>query len=216
MRNTAQPVAIVTTYMKDANRPQRSSRLVHGATLSSFTSVSLDPPLVAFSLKTPSRLAEALVDGSTAESSSINTENAEAHFVISILSDAQVDIAKAFSVPGLAPYESTEATALGRHQSPHPLELHNTAPAPRADGVPYLTDSVGAFSCRLYGVLDLRAKRHPIHWSPSSALTSLASVNDPKDTGSILLVAEIVHVDHIGSRADRPMVYWNRNFAHVA
>ncbi|KAK4684375.1 hypothetical protein P7C73_g5803, partial [Tremellales sp. Uapishka_1] len=52
MRNVAQPVAIAVT-----SNPATSS--FHGVTLSSFTSLTLHPhPLVAFSLRLPSRMAD--------------------------------------------------------------------------------------------------------------------------------------------------------------
>ncbi len=54
MRRAAQPVAVVTALTREGYR-------YHGATLSSFTSIALDPtPLVAFSLRMPSRLASAI------------------------------------------------------------------------------------------------------------------------------------------------------------
>ncbi|KAG9309454.1 hypothetical protein JVU11DRAFT_10423 [Chiua virens] len=53
-RETAQPVAVVTAVLPD-------TPTYHGATLSSFTSIALDPlPLIAFSLRIPSRMASAL------------------------------------------------------------------------------------------------------------------------------------------------------------
>ncbi|WWC73150.1 uncharacterized protein I206_107116 [Kwoniella pini CBS 10737] len=60
MRNVAQPVAIAVTSV-----PKHSSLFgkskYHGATLTSFTSLTLYPiPLVAFSLRLPSRMADCL------------------------------------------------------------------------------------------------------------------------------------------------------------
>ncbi len=54
MRQVAQPVAIVTCSLPPSTLPN------HGATLSSLSSISLSPPLVAFSLRLPSTLASFL------------------------------------------------------------------------------------------------------------------------------------------------------------
>ncbi|WWC64090.1 uncharacterized protein I303_106697 [Kwoniella dejecticola CBS 10117] len=60
MRNVAQPVAIaVTSVPLESNLHGKSK--YHGATLTSFTSLTLYPhPLVAFSLRLPSRMADCL------------------------------------------------------------------------------------------------------------------------------------------------------------
>lgn len=54
MRQVAQPVAVVTCSLPPSSLPN------HGATLSSLSSISLSPPLVAFSLRLPSTLASYL------------------------------------------------------------------------------------------------------------------------------------------------------------
>ncbi|KAH8116361.1 flavin reductase like domain-containing protein [Phellopilus nigrolimitatus] len=62
LRETAQPVAVVTSfYPFDGSLDDSQHSKFHGATLSSFTSIALDPhPLVAFSLRIPSRMATSL------------------------------------------------------------------------------------------------------------------------------------------------------------
>ncbi|WVW79273.1 hypothetical protein I302_101240 [Kwoniella bestiolae CBS 10118] len=60
MRNVAQPVAIAVTCVPP-NSPLHGKAKYHGATLTSFTSLTLYPhPLVAFSLRLPSRMADCL------------------------------------------------------------------------------------------------------------------------------------------------------------
>ncbi|WWD21124.1 hypothetical protein CI109_105605 [Kwoniella shandongensis] len=60
MRNVAQPVAIAVTSVPSSS-PLHSKAKYHGATLTSFTSLTLHPyPLVAFSLRLPSRMADCL------------------------------------------------------------------------------------------------------------------------------------------------------------
>ena len=61
MRTSAQPVAVITTNLSKINDDESKEQYVHGATLSSFTTVSLDPPLVAFSLRIPSRDRKSVV-----------------------------------------------------------------------------------------------------------------------------------------------------------
>ncbi|KAJ7173457.1 hypothetical protein C8R46DRAFT_1215399 [Mycena filopes] len=66
LRETAQPVAVVTSFMSpDASHRSgendHSKPMFHGATLSSFTSIAMDPvPLVTFALRIPSRMASSL------------------------------------------------------------------------------------------------------------------------------------------------------------
>ncbi|WWD06677.1 hypothetical protein V865_004771 [Kwoniella europaea PYCC6329] len=60
MRNVAQPVAIAVTCVPSTS-PLHGKARYHGATLTSFTSLTLYPhPLVAFSLRLPSRMADCL------------------------------------------------------------------------------------------------------------------------------------------------------------
>ncbi|KAJ7846288.1 flavin reductase like domain-containing protein [Mycena leptocephala] len=50
-----------STSSAAAGRPPKpTEREYHGATLSSFTSISMDPPLVSFALRIPSRMAASL------------------------------------------------------------------------------------------------------------------------------------------------------------
>ena len=58
MRLAVQPVAVITANIARDSK----QRHMHGATLSTFTSVSLNPPLIAFSLQLPSRMASYLSD----------------------------------------------------------------------------------------------------------------------------------------------------------
>ncbi|WVO15322.1 hypothetical protein L204_102978 [Cryptococcus depauperatus] len=60
MRNVAQPVAIAVATTPPSSSPTPVAKY-HGATLTSFTSLTLHPrPLVAFSLRLPSRMADCL------------------------------------------------------------------------------------------------------------------------------------------------------------
>ncbi|KAK0189256.1 flavin reductase like domain-containing protein [Armillaria mellea] len=82
MRRAAQPVAVVTALTRESYR-------YHGATLSSFTSIALDPhPLVAFSLRMPSRLANAI--------KTIPPNPSTPHLVVNILAEHQPHRAEDF------------------------------------------------------------------------------------------------------------------------
>ncbi|KAK8843359.1 hypothetical protein IAR55_007016 [Kwoniella newhampshirensis] len=80
MRNVAQPVAIAVTSVPSSS-PLHPLARYHGATLTSFTSLTLHPhPLVAFSLRLPSRMADCLrpwrTNGTT-ENSTVSTRTSE-------------------------------------------------------------------------------------------------------------------------------------------
>ena len=130
LRETAQSVAVVTARLPDRARRPSSTPTYHGATLSSFTSIALDPlPLVAFSLRVPSRMASALNTHVVPSSSP-----APAHLIINILSAAQPHLADRFARPDLHPRPFAD---------PH---VHWT---PSQDGLPILSGALGALSCRL-------------------------------------------------------------------
>lgn len=124
-RSTAQPVAVITACLAPSNTAN------HGATLSSLSSVSLAPPLVAFSLRLPSTLATFLL------------ADHPAPFTVHLLSGQQEDVARAFA-----------------RQPPRPAPLvHPPSPAPRpapppaSDHFPpalftsLASNSLGSLSC---------------------------------------------------------------------
>ncbi|GAA5834649.1 hypothetical protein JCM3766R1_003630 [Sporobolomyces carnicolor] len=100
-RRVAQPVAVLTAHIPrgpetDATADSRqpgsvgSARHNYGATLSSLTSISLSPPLVSFSLRLPSRLANHL-------SASPSHDEEPRSFRVYLLSPAQEDLARLFA-----------------------------------------------------------------------------------------------------------------------
>lgn len=141
LRETAQSVAVVTTLVPSDPRADtndgrcekfraNAQGVYHGATLSSFTSIALDPlPLVAFSLRIPSRMATAL----NTHVNNLSNTNA-AHMVINILSAAQPDLALKFSRPDL---------------HPRPLEDSDVQWSRSEEGFPILSGTLGALSCTL-------------------------------------------------------------------
>jgi flavin reductase (DIM6/NTAB) family NADH-FMN oxidoreductase RutF len=125
LRETAQPVAVVVA----GTRPNE----FHGATLSSFTSVAFDPvPLVAFSLRIPSRMATSL---------KASTHKTQSRLVINLLSARQAETAIMFSRPDL-----------------HPRPFESVGFFRNRDGIPVQHGSLGALSCQLVTSLPLAAK----------------------------------------------------------
>ncbi|KAF9785252.1 flavin reductase like domain-containing protein [Thelephora terrestris] len=123
LRDSAQSVAIVTSHMCSEHKAGPHSEF-HGATLSSFSSIALDPhPLVAFSLRMPSRMATSLQNADYSKPS---------HMVINLLSACQASTAVRFANARLHPHPFTE-----------------TRYSLTEDGLPILHDSLGAISCKL-------------------------------------------------------------------
>lgn len=84
MRYTAQPVSVVSTSLASPGSVEAGTHN-HGATLSSFSSTSFNPALVAFSLRLPSRLATAFL------------EHEGARFQVHLLEAGQEELAKLFA-----------------------------------------------------------------------------------------------------------------------
>lgn len=127
LRQTAQPVAVITSLLRSPESPNVNS--FHGATLSSFSSIAMDPyPLVAFSLRIPSRMATSLTHAFSRK----DALDYESDMVINILSAAQASTAVLFSRPDL-------------HRNP----FEEISYSLNSDGIPILEQSLGALSCKL-------------------------------------------------------------------
>lgn len=121
LRETAQPVAVVTSLMPSS---EKAGHAFHGATLSSFTSIAMDPhPLVTFALRLPSRMATAL---------HLTRSDMPAHMVVNLLSADQASLAVTFSRPDL-----------------HPNPFSALRYTLTEEGLPVLEGSLGALSCKL-------------------------------------------------------------------
>ena len=122
LRETAQPVAVVTSFMQPNS--SSTSHTFHGATLSSFTSIAMDPyPLIAFALRMPSRMASSL---------DVAQPNLASHIVVNLLSVEQASISVKFSRPDLYPEPFSSI----------PYSLSE-------EGLPIIDGSLGAISCKL-------------------------------------------------------------------
>ena len=119
-RRTAQSVAVVTVKMPAKNGQCH----YHGATLSSFTSIAMEPyPLVSFALRVPSRLAAALRE---------SFPGAPSYMVINLLAAEQASVAQKFSRPDL-----------------HPKPFHDLPYSLTQEGIPVLLGCLGSISCEL-------------------------------------------------------------------
>lgn len=164
LRRTAQSVAVVTAPM-----PNGENAPFHGATLSSFSSIALDPyPLVAFSLRIPSRMAASLQSANPADSS---------HMVINILSASQEATAVRFARPDLHPHPFTKST--------HALSK---------EGLPILHNSLGALSCKL-----VRASwpLHDLDALSADNQASGGAPWDGEGVASELFIACVVRVENV-------------------
>lgn len=113
-RQWASGVAVVTTAETDSERTR-----FRGATVSSFTVVSLEPPIVLVCLETGARTSELIPQ--------------TGRFAVSILSQSQTVYADRFA--GLGPLPDASFTGV-----PHQIE---------ATGSPVLTGSLAWFDCQV-------------------------------------------------------------------
>lgn len=188
LRETAQPVAVVTSLM-DPTTSQATTHpsRFHGATLSSFSSISMDPhPLVAFSLRIPSRMATSLT-------SAHSSTSLYSHMVINILSERQAHTAMRFSRADLYPEPFVSL--------PHSLT---------EEGLPVLDGAVGALSCRLV------AASWPLHDLESLTGEGKDGTAEWKGEGvaSELFIAQVIRVEHAPDSGNgvRPLLYHRRGY----
>ena len=111
MRRVPSPVTVVTAAGPDERR---------GMTVGSFTSVSLDPPLVSFNVALDAQMHDLIADAK--------------HFAVHILSDQQAQLSNNFAVPDRTGEEQFAAI-------PHRLD---------ANGTPILEDALAVFFCTRY------------------------------------------------------------------
>ena len=219
LRETAQSVAVVTTLVPpegtDASAPiptrSDAQSVYHGATLSSFTSIALDPyPLVAFSLRIPSRMAAALnlhVDRTQADAKTLSTPN----MVINILSASQPELAVTFSRADL---------------HPRPFEESQVQWTKSGDGLPIISGALGALSC---ASISRSLPLGDLCWLPRCSLpqdregVDIRQVEGYGGSASELFIARVLRVEHVpqvegGDGNDErlrtlPLLYHRRKYA---
>lgn len=202
MRESAQPVALITTFLP--TKQDRGARLIHGATLSSFTSISLQPNLVCFSMKTPSKLADSLLHHRT------NREKAgnQVDFVVNVLAQGQADLASAYAVPGTPPLLHPPPQAQeGKEEEKHPLMEAGLIEVNEGT-VPVVKGALGAFGCQVVDTLDL-----------STYANKDAAEEAEGESKSILYIAKVLHVytpSHPNAAQQKPLIYRKATFVSTS
>lgn len=199
LQHTAQPVSILTMKSATATENLETSEPYHGATLSSFSSISFHPfPIVSFALQLPSRSADALQSHFAQSSSSSSTTAAgtptlEPHLIINILSSTQADLARRFSRTDLYPKPFLDLDH--DRTTPQKYTLTN-------EGIPKFTDSLGALSCSLIASVPLNVASEPhrlAHAMEAHVLPSKSEVR-PGSASSMLYLARVLRVEDVGRR----------------
>ncbi|KAF8211094.1 flavin reductase like domain-containing protein, partial [Mycena galopus ATCC 62051] len=184
LRETAQPVAVVTSFMPDASKnddPLKPRVAFHGATLSSLTSIAMDPfPLVTFALRIPSRMAVSL---------NTSPSTLPSDMVINILSSKQASVATSFSRPDLYP---------------HPFAT--TPYLLNEDGLPIIRGSLGAIACKLV------SKGLPLH--DLRYLQSIHPGEEDGVLEDISETGNVTRVEELGALGEEelPLLYHRRMF----
>nr|GAT51410.1 predicted protein [Mycena chlorophos] len=159
----------------------------HGATLSSFTSIAMDPfPLISFALRIPSRMATALNGASS---------DAPSDMVVNLLSAKQALVAERFSRADL-----------------HPRPFDETDHSLSVDDLPIIRGSLGALSCKLisrglplHDMRLLRAGRFDL--PPTEDV-------DESHVVSQLFIARVIRVEDLGDeqQPQLPLLYYRRQY----
>ena len=188
LRDVAQPVAVVTTFMRgDTESTKLTKATFHGATLSSFTSIAMDPyPLITFALRIPSRMATSL---DAAASDSLQESSAPSHMVVNLLSAEQASIAIKFSRSDL-----------------HPQPFDSVAYTLTEEGIPLFDGSLGALSCKLVG------RPIPLHDLGLLRKGDSKGVvpKSEEAVASELFIARVMRVESMSERTLLPLVYYRR------
>ena len=193
LRDSAQSVAIVTSHMPSENRGGPHSEF-HGATLSSFSSIALDPhPLIAFSLRMPSRMATSLQNAEYSKPS---------HMVINILSACQASTAIRFANARLHPYPFAE-----------------TRYSLTEDGLPILHDSLGAISCKLILLPKPLHDLNALEWGGGERRENKKWTGT--GVASELFIAQVVRVEKVPTddvnnpQRTLPLIYHRQDYGTV-
>lgn len=215
MRGSAQPVALVTTFLPRSAAEQDKgggARRIHGATLSSFSSISLEPNLVTFSIKTPSKLADALRHHWQARTRAADTcpeerASQEVDFVINVLAQTQASLAAAYATPGTSPLSHggtscTRKQEQEQEEEEHPLQQAGLIEVRGKGTLPVVQGAVGAFGCQVVNTIDLSQYAQP------------AELQQSGDSKSILYIARVIHVHHSPTSAThaQPLLYHRHKF----
>ncbi|KDE06221.1 hypothetical protein MVLG_03499 [Microbotryum lychnidis-dioicae p1A1 Lamole] len=217
MRSVAQPVAVVTIPL-DPTRPNVDT---HGATLSSLSSISLSPPIVAFSLRLPSKLATYLMDsnGGSSSRSKDGTVRPSKTMRIHLLSHQQEDLARIFAGQPLLVDETLSKGKQGTRRE--------GGVATSAEFEPRWFESLrgaslGTLECRLIKSLSLRMLEEDVEGEEVEGEGRRgrdSSEEEDSAPRSQLFLAKVVHVElpneGEGGRFHKSLVYKGQGYHHV-
>ncbi|KAH8832883.1 flavin reductase like domain-containing protein [Flagelloscypha sp. PMI_526] len=191
LRETAQPVAVVTCCTPPSTSPTPIVPKFHGATLSSFTSVALEPfPVVSFALRLPSRMSQYLrARYSSNHPSPLPFQDLQeaktSHMVVNLLCASQAATAHHFAQP--SPFEA-------QYDTEYPYSLSE-------EGIPILQGSLGALSCSVLSITPL--------YAPGATVR--------EGTLSELILARVVRVEKcVGGGEQMPLVYHRRKYTTLS
>lgn len=220
MRSVAQPVAVVTCRLQDSTPGDTEHD--HGATLSSLSSISLSPPIVAFSLRLPSRLASHLTSTSAASRTAPT-------FSVHLLSLEQEDVARAFARQPPLPEKAVPSPEL----SPSAPACEATSKTPHFSSALFdqvRTNSLGELRCRVVKRLNLHELEtiggEGEDFDPNSIKGEAHSSTDEAGPRSELFLARVESVrlpeqprssDERGQAGARvsSLVYWDQGYRGV-
>ncbi|CAD6571490.1 MAG: hypothetical protein CYPHOPRED_004453 [Cyphobasidiales sp. Tagirdzhanova-0007] len=192
MRRVAQPVAVITANLQEASLLERPD---HGATVSSFVSITLSPtPLVAFSLRLPSRLATYLMRSALPSQAPT--------FKIHILAQSQENIARAFARQLSLPHTNAPSSAA----APTSFE-------------PFDEDLFQDLAAASLGVLDcsMAARLNLVYPVPTTTEVQEEhrDMSASGDAASQLFIAKVWKA-HMGDDFTRPLLYCHRTYCGIA
>ncbi|KAF8507514.1 flavin reductase like domain-containing protein [Hysterangium stoloniferum] len=193
MRSTAQPVSVITTAVPPDREKSSSVQhaMFHGATLSSFTSIAMYPyPIVSFSLRTPSYMADVLRHYLNKATSS------EAHMVINLLSALQAHLAVHFSQPRDDPFGSA---------------LHSLS----AERLPILHGCLGALSCTLIKSIPLHVSALQNHGSDTSSSTNDGVQSSELFLARVVRVEDTSHSRQASEVSMLPLIYHQKQYVTI-
>ncbi|KAL5633163.1 hypothetical protein ACGC1H_003603 [Rhizoctonia solani] len=185
MRSSVQPVTVMTTRLSNAERTH------HGAVLSSFTSVGLYPfPLVAFAIRKPSRLADALHANKLAQTNSV-------HGIINILADHQSEISKMFSRPDLFA---------------HPFSSIKYCDQ---EDMPILEDTIGALSCSIVTSLPMTGEVLSNFGLPLAQSSETAESSSQTSELFLARVVQVLSPQGASNPLRKPLVYYQGGYTSI-
>lgn len=202
------PVSVVVARLQDGT--------YHGATLSSFSSIALHPePLVSFSLRLPSRLADALrppPQTSAKDTQTSTTKDDPPIFSINILSGRPEceTIAHRFSQA-----QSNHEAALSdpaEWEFVRPSEKPSAEQSSGEEGIPVARKGMTTLLCRTVRALPL-GDLTPGAAGVEERDTELGEEETRQEQGSMLFIARVVQV--LQGDKENVLVYKDRRYLSV-